>query len=373
MPGLKKYLLSVLLLIVFWAQPAQAADGVVVLHSTPDATTWSQDLLRGLSSVLGDTAEMSQVFLGSSADDDDHFDVQYARLAQAWGDITPLAVVADGELAFAFMRKYREDLFVDAPVIYCGMERPDPGQLQECGNCSGVPAEYAVPETIDFIFAVRPETRMVVGIVDSTDRSRQFRQFAEAAMEPYLDRAQIVFPGHEPGDDNGLDIEAVKSVASSIPRFGAVLFLGFVRDNQGNTVDEAAIVRMVSTQSPAPVFVLSDQWLTGSYGPLAGGVVVSPAAQGRTVGRMIESARRGAAVQEMLPESEPAYPVADLTVLARFGIDRDGLPRGVRLIHVPPKPTEVEGVASTDMVIIGVGCALLIGLFFVYRRFRRSN
>ena len=41
-------------------------------------------------------------------------------------------------------------------------------------------------------------------------------------------------------------------MASSVPVAGAVLYLGFSRDNAGNWVDEGEAVRSLARRSPAP-------------------------------------------------------------------------------------------------------------------------
>lgn len=360
----------VLVSVFLFCSDVWAAD-VVLLHGTDAATPWGGALAEGLSRELDGEADVVSILLGSDVHGDDYFDERFEFLLAKWQGRVPVAVVADGEVAFAFMRKYGEALFAGVPIVYCGMSRPDSEYLSQCGDCVGIPLEYPVEETVDLIFDLQPETSMVVGIMDGSSRSLQLRRALEDAMEPYADRAQLLFPGHEPGDDEGLNMAGLASVASSVARADSVLFLGFSRDNAGESVDEAEAVQLLTTRSDGPVYVLSDHWL--GQGVL-GGVSVSGNAQGRDVGRMIRRIMAGEPTQEMLPEVTSPVSSVDLTVMAMRGIPTDRLPPDTVGVHAPSLPEGDAPLMPTGVVILG--SVLLAGavlLFFVRRSAGRRD
>lgn len=354
------------------AGPAFASQEIALLHSTPKATVWTDELYAGVKSVLGESSHVSEVFLGSSKDDDEHFETRFNQIRETWGTLKPAVVMADGALAFAFMRKYREDLFVGAPVVYCGMDRPDSEYLQQCGDCTGIPLDVGVSQTVDFIFTLRPETSTVVGIIDGSSQSVRLRRMVERAMEPYLDRAQVLFPGYEPGDEGGLDLAYLRDVAASVPRSAAVLFLRFEEDNKGDLIDPLDAVRTISSKSSGPLFVVSDEWMVGSPGDVVGGVVVSARAQGKAAGQAVLRILAGEAASDMLIDAESPQPQVDLTSLARFGIAQAVLPAGTVLMNAPEKPSSEEYAVSTGLVIGFVGVTVL-GILFVFMRRRRHH
>ena len=250
--------------------PVLAGD-LVVLHSSRGEDGWTRAVAASVCPADAPDCRVSELFLGPAWLGDDFFEDCYDRFSPAWGSRRPDAVIADGESAFAFVRKYREELFGGAPVVWMGMARPDPALAAQCGACAGVPLEPDVRGTVDLVFRLRPETSLVVGIMDGSPESLRLKALAEAAMAPYLDRAQVVFPGYEPGDDQGLAMDGPAAVASSVPRSGAVLFLGFERDRTGAEADEAGLVRTVAERSEGPVYVLADRWPgSGVLGGLGG-------------------------------------------------------------------------------------------------------
>lgn len=361
-----RYVICPLVAMVLWATPSMAAsEQVVVLHSTATPSRWTDGLTRGLESVLGDDVDVVSVHLGTSAEGDDYFDDQYVRLSQEWKDAAVTAVVTDGPVAFAFMRKYREDVFIGVPVVYCGMARPDPVFLKECGDCTGLPVEYEVEKTLDLIFTLRPETSVVVGVMGATPESRQLRAALEAAMEPYLDHAEVIFPGHEPGDSDGLDMELVGNVASSVPGSGALMYLGLTLDRHGLPLVESDVVERLVQKSTVPVFVLSKQWMGSG---VLGGVVVDGEAHGREVGRLIRRVHAGEPVREMLAQAVVPRPVVDLTVMAQYGMGQHRLPEETVTLNAPVRPDGGEDAVSTGMTIVGVALLAGVVLFLVIRR-----
>ena len=289
-----------------WADGPAGRLSVVLLHDVdrPDARTRSMG--QGLAEVLAGRGDILSVALGSQARGDEHFHARFETLRPDWGRTAPTAVIADGEAAFAFVRKYRDDFFAYAPVIYCGMAAPDPEYLRQCGDCTGLPETPDAAAAADLIFRLRPDTGLVVGIMDGSPESAALRQAAERAVAQAVSagrsHAQAVFPGHEPGDDAGLTLRSLRGMASSIPATGAALFLGFAKDAQGRTVDqdgdnmEIAAVRLLTSRCSGPVFALTDRWMDpGADQGIAAAVTVPGQRPGRGPGRACPAHRgRGA-------------------------------------------------------------------------------
>lgn len=362
-----RYASFALCLLVLLAVPARAAE-IVLLHSAGDPTLWTRQLTRAIQTGLDKGDRLHQGFLGSPSLGDEHFEDRYDTLLGKWRGLFPAAVILDGETAFAFARKYGDDLFSSAPRIWLGMDRPDPDLLRQCGRCPGIPLDLDVQGTVDLLFALRPDTATVVGIMDGSERTQSLRQAVEEAMEPYLNRAQILFPGHEPGDNQGLTLDGLQSVASSVTGRDAVLFLGFQMDGDGTPLDEDTAVRTLLAHSAAPVYGLVDTWM--NEGGMLGGSMVRIEDLARRALTVVERIRAGERTDEMLPEPTPARVVADLTVMARFGMNPAELPSGAVTLNAPKTPTPPAPVVSTGTVMLAAALAVVLILLLVLRRSR---
>jgi len=362
---MKRFLfLTLLLAACMTAFPAVAAD-VVVVHSGETPVAWGDGLEGGLSAVLGEGYAVRGERLGVGTDVD-YFDSQFELLSEKYREDAPVAVVADGSTAFAFLRKYRDELFAHAALVAVAMPTPGPDLLEHCGDCTAIAQTLDVGGTVDLIFALRPETRQVVGVMDGSRKSAVLRRELERAMQPYMERAQLIFPGNEPGDDQGLDSASVRDVAASVTGRDAVLLLGFSEDRSGSPLNEAEAVDLLARKGAAPVFVLTDGWLGGG---VLGGVVAQGDAYGRAAGDVILRAASGESVREMLPQAPKGLALVDATVATALGVTH--FPVSARLVNEPERPVDAGGAVPTGWAAWGAGLAVLIVLFFLIRRFYR--
>jgi ABC-type uncharacterized transport system substrate-binding protein len=359
-------LLPVLALI--WALalcgPARAAE-VLLLHSGPGPTPWNQRLASGLIEGLGSAASVRQAFLKADGTDEDAYYEVYRKLSEDLAGDAPEAVVAEGAVAFAFARKYA-DLFPNAPLIFCAMPRPDPEALSESRNCTGLSMVRPVRENVDLIFAMRPKTRLVVAIVDRTPGSARLMDRVNQAMRPYLDRAQIMFPGFEAGDDQGLDLKTLGDTLASVPSSGAVLFLGFSEDRDGNPVSDEELAALIRERAAAPVYLAGDA-VFGSGA--VGGWMISAKGVGADAARVTLKVLRGENANEMLPRPTRAELRFDGTALARFGLKA---PDNAEVVNPPAGKVEERPVLPVTGLAWAFGLAASVALAVLLRRRYRA-
>lgn len=362
---LRFHFLFCFLCLTCWLCSPAFAQEVVVLHSTPAPSDRTTELDRGAAETLKHGITVLPVHLGFGDEDDDFYHERYEELAVSWNTRRPLAVVADGKLAFAFVRKYREDLFGHAPVIYCNMRRPEPYELDQCGECTGIPIEFDMKQAVELVFALRPETTVVVGISGDSPEAGRLRKATQQGMAAYEGRARLLFPGHEPGDDNGLTRGYALDVAAGMPRSGALLLLEYREDSEGKRIDMTSLATELVRRSDAPVYVLQDTLLDSGT---VGGVVIDNRAVGAAVGRAAQRIADGEPVREMLPAPVRAHPVVDLTALARFGISAQRIPHGTAKRNPPDRPNATEGADATGTVAVAVAILALLAVYALPRR-----
>jgi hypothetical protein len=371
------------LLVALACAPARAnAAEVVLLHSTDRDDARTRALARGLADALTGRAAVVPVLLGRRERGDDFFDSRFETLRREFGAASPAAVVADGEAAFAFVRKYREDIFVGSPVIYCSMPAPDPQYLRQCGDCTGLPETADPAATLKLLFTLRPQTGLVVGIMDDSPGTDALRRASETAMETDMEtdmkalgeqrpgQARMLFPGHEPGDDAGLDMAQLRAVAASVPRAGAVLFLGFPDLDGERAGNEDEAVRQLVDRSVGPVFTVSDRWMGSG---VAGGAMVPGHALGAAIGVLVLRIMDGEPAGEMLPEPVMPRPVVDMAVLARFGVARELVPADALVLNEPSRPQEPAGAAPTGFAALALAGAFGAAYLLLRRRAGRRD
>lgn len=354
---ISRCLVLLLLVVTVPCVSVAEAGGVLLLHSASSPDPWTEGVREGVIQAPGEPVTVSRTFLGSPDQGDDYFDEIAHQLASRWGKALPAVVVVDGEVAFAFSRKYRELLFPGVPIVYCGMDRPTPELLDQCGDCTGVPVAEAVQETLALLFTIKPDVSMVVGITDGRPEHQPLRRLVESTVEAGNRSAATIFPGHEPGDDEGLDMDLLRAVASSVPRSGGVLLLGMSVDNRGRPVSLAEVVRVLGSRADAPVFVLDPEWVRDG---VVGSAGVAPRSHGRRVADVVRRILAGEAATEIVVESSRPRPVVDLTAMARFGLNVDRLPPDTVRLNPPPKPPEDPPLMPAGWTLVGVFGGLVV-------------
>ncbi|WP_319582835.1 hypothetical protein [uncultured Pseudodesulfovibrio sp.] len=344
--------------------PAYSAS-ILLLHSDSEPTPWNQRLAAGLTEGLGKAASVRQAFLKADGTDEDAYYDVYRKLSEDLTGDEPDAVVAQGNLAFAFARKYA-DLFPDAPLVFCAMARPEPEILSQCENCTGLSSAEPVRENVDLIFAMRPETRLVVAIADRTPGSARLMDRVNQAMRPYLDRAQIMFPGFEAGDDHGLDLQTLGDTLASVPSHGAVLFLGFSEDRDGNPISDEDLAVLIRERAASPVYLAGDALFgTGAVG----GWMIPARTLGESAARVVLKILGGENANEMLPR--PTKPILRLdgTALARFGLKA---PKDAEVLNPPAGTVEERPILPVTGVVWALGLAAAVALAVLLRRRYRA-
>ena len=359
-----KYTALILGLLLLLPVPAYSGHSpeVVLLHSETVATRWTKNFALGLKHGLEGTATIRQELLGREGMDEDYFDAVFDRLAQ--GHSTPLAVVTDGRIGFAFARKYGPDLFPGAPVVFCSVPRPDLTLLSARDLCVGLPTVHDYKSVADLIFILRPKTQMVVAISDGTERGKARMKAFELSMKPFMDRAQLIFPGHEPGDDNGLSLDYLGTVLSSVPRRGVTLFLGFSEDATGKPISVEAMASVLKAKTISPTFALDDTFMgTG----IIGGLMITAKNVGLNAAHVVKHILAGENAQEMLPRPVEPELRLDGTAMARFGIP---IPEGAIVVNKPQRTIEPDYAVPVGAIGITFGLTVFCIVFYLYRRYK---
>ncbi|WP_316896437.1 hypothetical protein [Pseudodesulfovibrio indicus] len=357
-------LLAILPLLCLLCAPALAAPAqVALLHSDRSSTPWTDAVAAGLAEGLGADGEVRRVFVRPESESEDAYDDMFEALSAELAGYSAQYVVADGEIAFAFARKYGPLLFPNAPVVACSLPEADAGDMALCTDCAAIPMGYDIPASVDLIFAMRPATRLVVAVADNAEESRPLMDAANKAMGKYADRAQVLFPGFEPGNDRKLDLDLLGETLASVPSDGVVLVLDYSEEPDETPVSDGQLEALFREKIASPVFVMRDAWPDSG---VVGGLMISGVDAGRDAAGLVRRALGGEPIREMLPRPTAPSLRFDGTALARFGLQ---VPEQAGVVNTPQAVEESPALPVTGLAW-GFGLAAVVGLFVYLRRYR---
>ncbi len=341
------------------ANPGETPRKVLVVHSYHKGFVWTDDVQRGIESVLqaGDVSvEIEVEYMDAKRHSTSELAETFARLlqtkAKTW---KPDLVISCDDDALAFLFQYRRTLYPDVPVVFCGLnvEDWDPTLLEGRSGYAGVVERLDLKSTIDLIPQVQPGVERIVFVHDRTTSGLADRRTILSYRPEYQGRLELVFADK----GNGLSEQELLDSLRGLDKKSAVYFLGFFRDRTGKPLALDYIIPEISAASPVPVYGHADTYLR--YGIL-GGKLLCAELHGRSTGRKALAILRTGSLPDppVSVESSNQY-MFDHRQLKRFAIPRSRLPEGSVILYGPTSLLEKH---RTE-ILLAAGAFILLVVF----------
>ncbi|MFH7242573.1 MAG: ABC transporter substrate binding protein [Spirulina sp.] len=375
----RKRIYHILLLclgLVCWsmlAHPSLSQDSdvarILYINSYHRGYAWSDGIEAGLSQRLAKSeqpVELSIEFLDSRRF---AYGRQIEFLAQAmavkYNQYHPDLVVVSDNAAFDFAMKYRQDLFADIPIVFCGYNNFRPKVLQGITNVTGVNEEIAIMETVEMALKIHPRTERLVFIVSTGEESsKRIKDVAEKTIFPVLrQRFEVVVLADA-------SIEEIQDRLASLPP-NTLVFLSGQTSTQGagRALTPAENGRMITRVSPFPTYTFWDFHL--GEGAIGGRIITGPD-QGEAAAELVLRILAGEAADDIpVLMTTPTRDIFDYSVMRNFGLGPRDLPAKAQILNQPFPEWEQYRWQIIGIVSLIVLEALLIALLLKITRERR--
>lgn len=228
-------------------------------------------------------------------------------------------VVTAGDPTMNFMRKYRDDLFPTATIVFGASQVPPAKELQAGPGMTGLITHHSHKETLDLALKLHPDTRQVFVVSGSLERDKRHETVARERLQGYEGEIAITYL-------TDLTPKELASEMKSLPERSIVLYVWQQAYNeQGKLLETPDILSLITASTTAPVYGMAS-WQVGKG--IVGGYVRS--AEG-SAARMAEISLRivnGERAQDIPVEPTPVKPIFDWREMQRLGIDEKLLPPG---------------------------------------------
>ncbi len=322
-----------LLALLLTASPLHAESTVphlLVINSYNYGYDWSDDEMRGLQAALLKKLPRMEMLV-------EHLDTKKFPDKRHFPELANLfsikhrgirfdVVVALDNAALEFALRYRERLFPDVPMVFCGINDYEPEMVAGQSKVTGVAEYHDMVGTVAMALRLHPGTKEVVVVSDYSDTGR--------AMRHELVTSSAKFPKVAFRFLGDLPLEQAVQQLKGLSPDALVLMLSYTMDQStGRSFTQAEAARIVTSVSPVPVYAVHAAQL--GYG-VVGGMMMEGRSQGEKAAEL--------AVRILSGESASAIPVItgtlsrpmfDDTLLRRWDIDRRKLPPGSLVINEP--------------------------------------
>lgn len=317
----------------FFIAPAGAFSGVVpkirvlVLNSYHEGYRWTDDIVEGVSSVLGPEAgriQMDVEYMDAKRNTDPAYLYHlYELYRYKFKDSGYDLVLCSDDRAFSFLKEHHDELFPDTPVVFCGLNHFEDGMLAGEELFTGIVEGFDVGATLAVMLKLHPDCRRIYVVNDDTATGR--------SIATELKKVIPAVRGVEFTVLSDVSMEEVQARVNDLPDDSLVLFLVFFRDAAGQYYAYDESIEKVSSSSAVPVYGLWDFNL--GHG-IVGGMLTSGYDQGRMAAELSMRVLEG--------ENPSHIPVArgrsdvfgfDDAQMRRFGIDHGDLPGNSKIVN----------------------------------------
>jgi len=342
---------------------------VLVLHSYYKGYRWTDDEGRGLDSVLLPELGASNIYIEYmdtkrfyGPDSQSQFLDQYARKFEGHRFD---AIIATDNNAFDFLRQYRDRLFPNTPVVFCGVNYFNESDLAGHPLFTGVSEEADIKDTLDLAFRLHPGTRHLFVVNDTTETGQSVHAELVRLMPMYNGLVDFTF----------LEDASMPELLAALRALSAdsvVFYSFFSHDKTGRFFEYNDSAAAIAEASTAPIYGAWDFNL--GFG-MVGGKLISGFYQGVAAGKIALRVLRGENPDRIpvvrFSSDRPNRYMFDYTALRRFGIPVSALPKDSVIENMPASFFRKHRLG----VLGGAGLFLLLILMnsLLWRNIRRRK
>ena len=261
-----------------------------------------------------------------------------------------------------FLLGHGDEVFPDASIVFCGIDRRDLERRPPMLRTTGVLLGREFAPTLELALEIHPDTRNVVFVGGTSSFDSRLVEQAREELRPFASRVDLSFR-------TDLPLGPLLTELGRLPPKSLVLYSALFRDGAGGAFVPHEVAERVSAAANAPVYGFSDQYL-------GRGIV-----GGRLYGFGDDAARTAGLIRRVLagesPESIPPVESRGTTTqfdwrqMERWGIGAGALPPDATIRYRPEsiwKVNRSEAIGGVSLLTLQAG---LIGALLAHRARRR--
>lgn len=342
----RKSILVLLLFLFFWpslkAQTLQNKQ-VLILHSYHQFFQWTDDINRGIKTVLDDSVNLHIHYMDTKRQyTQNHIEINRKILGYKQKRYRYDLIICADNNAFNFLKKYKSEIYGDIPVIFCGLNFLQKNELAGLNEYTGVNEYVDFHLNFDLIKKLHPETKHLVGITDISTTGKRLKTEMQNVFKEYkkqFETTEIL---------DSMSMDKLLSKISNLPSESVIFLTIFFKDAEGNYFRQKDVMKQISQAAQVPVYCSWD--FTLDHGAV-GGCLTSGFEQGKNAGRKALRILQGTS-----PESVPVMYQSpnnykfDYRILKKHNIPLKLLPEDSTIINKPKKFYEINKALSISIL-----------------------
>jgi signal transduction histidine kinase len=250
--------LLIVFLIVFpviriFALPlGEASRNVLLINSYHQGYMWTDSISEGILATARQypTINLYIVYLDAKKFGQTKFEQEKMHMLQKYEGIRFDGILTTDNDALDFVVKYKQELFNNIPVVFCGISNPE---------------SYALNELDLYGFKEATSTEPIIRLVKSLipDAKRIFIHRNEfKASQTQFDEIELIYPEY-------VVVDSILSMCSKTTETDVLYYIGINQDEAGNIVDNYLLFGKIDQKTTSPIFTSDNAfWGKGAVGGL---------------------------------------------------------------------------------------------------------
>ena len=263
-------------------------------------------------------------------------------------------VVANSDTTVEFFRRYRKDLFPNAPIVFSAARAPSAIELESGPGMTGVVHHQAYKENVELLLKLHPDTQNVFVVSGSLEHDKRFEIPAREELQDYEGKVSIFYlTDLLPGE--------LASRIKNLPKRSVILYVWQQGNDESHKLLESSdFMDIVANSASVPIYGQAS-WHVGKGA--VGGYLRSAESSAMRQAEIAVRVANGERAQDIPVEKSPVLPIFDWRELQRWGIREDSLPAG-SIIKFRPVTfwSQYKWYALGVISIVLIQSALIAGL-----------
>lgn len=360
---------SILLSVFSFTDPCLGMDekkSILYLNSYHNGYKWSDGLLEGVRSILNNSRYKVDLQIEYMDAKKFNYDLISKNLLPLYkekfkDEKFDIIIISDND-ALNFINSYREELFPEVPVVFCGINDLKESDIAS-GNITGVVELFDLVATLEIALKLHPEKEHLVVLIDDSTAGRAIQRQVKKIAKTLESNLEIDFWVQ-------LSLAEAQRKVRRLPDNTFLFIAPYYQTIGGHFYTSEEVSEAIYRHSSVPIYT-AWEFMVG-YGAV-GGRVLSGFEHGTIAGQMSQRILDGESIEEIPIIREPGgIYLFDYAVMEKLGINQLLLPPKSKIINSPAAiyslSKELFWTIMISFVLLLLALVSMLGAMFERRK-----
>jgi ABC-type uncharacterized transport system substrate-binding protein len=332
---------------------------ILILNSYHQGYTWTDDVIKGIKSVLDDSENVIRIeYMDTKViKDKEHLKNLYELYKHKYKDSKFDVILASDNDAYEFLKLYHEELFPDTPIIVCGLNEYDQYITRSDNLFTGISENVDVKGTIYLAMQLHPNIENIYVISDNSSFGDINQRNVKEIQRLYFRKMKFEYIQED-------SIDEVLNIVKNIPPNSIIFQTAIFKDKFGELIPVEIGSDLIYEKTKVPLYSC---WKMHLGCGVIGGKMINGYNQGQIIANMAVEIFSSKNISEIpfIEDSISEY-TFDYNLLKEFNINIDRLPKESKFINMPVSSLKIE----KKIIYL---CGIIIIIFLSIVNYSRLN